>query len=144
MSYAERAIEIKKQVDEAVASNAGYDELEKYVQPYEEICKEILIKENFLDDDIYLALKTIKFTNCEDGEFFQYDYEMPFFDKCLSVFIKTSEIIGLELKGEDAESKLIKINNIEYRILEAFRLYGEKEKELEGTASSMMYDSYTI
>ncbi|MEN1695456.1 hypothetical protein AAIH60_34355, partial [Pseudomonas aeruginosa] len=89
-------------------------------------------------------LKTIKFTNCEGGEFFQYDYEMPFFDKCLSVFIKTSEIIGLELKGEDAESKLIKINNIEYRILEAFRLYGEKEKELEGTASSMMYDSYTI
>ncbi|HCK4477978.1 TPA: hypothetical protein N0H21_001280 [Pseudomonas aeruginosa] len=144
MSYTERATEIKRKVDEAVASNAGYDELEKYVQPYEEICKDILMNENGLNDDIYTAIKIIRFSESEGGETFEFDYEMPFLKKCILLFFKPSAIICLGLNKYKDEERIIKINNIEYRTLEAYRNYGEKESELESTAYSIMNEDSHI
>jgi len=146
MKYAERALAIKIKVDESVALHARYDELLLFVEHYEEICKEILINELMLNKDIYKALTIIRKTQGEGGETFEHEYDMPFFGKCLNVFVKPSSIIHLGLldsiekniRDEAAENKIISINNIEYKTIEAYRLYGEKENELESTAYSMM------
>lgn len=146
MSYAEKAIELKEKVSEAVRSHAGYDDLEKFVNPIEELCKEILINELMLNQDIYKALTTIRKTLGEGGENFEYEYDMPFFAKCLKVFATPSAIIFLGLqknvenniRDEDAENKIIEINGIEYKTIEAYQLYSEKENELEALAYSIM------
>ena len=83
MSYAEKAIELKEKVSEAVRSHAGYDDLEKFVNPIEELCKEILINELMLNQDIYKALTTIRKTLGEGGENFEYEYDMPFLQSAL-------------------------------------------------------------
>lgn len=146
MKYSDRALAIKIKVDEAVSSHARYDDLQQFVEPFEELCKEILINELMLDHDIYKALTTIRTTEGEGGEPFEQEYIMPFFEKCINVFAKPSSIIHLGLiesiekniRDEAAENKIIAINNIEYKTIEAYRLYGEKENELETTAYSMM------
>ncbi|AFO48758.1 MULTISPECIES: hypothetical protein [Pseudomonas] len=146
MNYAERALAIKIKVDEALASYARYDDLLLFVEPFEEICKEILINEFMLDKDIYKALTIIRQTEGEGGEPFEHEYDMPYFGKCLNVFAKPSSIIHLGLLDsienntidEAAENKIISINNIEYKTIEAYRLYGEKENELENIAYSLM------
>ncbi|CEL31164.1 MULTISPECIES: hypothetical protein [Pseudomonas] len=147
-NYAERAAAIKIRVDEAVGLHARYDDLQEFVEPLEEICKEILINELMLDKEIYKALTTIRKIQGEGGEPFEHEYDMPFFGKCLDVFAKPSSIIHLGLhesienniRDEAAENKIITINNIEYRTIEAYRLYGDKENELEATSFSMMTD----
>lgn len=146
MNYAERALAIKTKVDEALALHANYDDLQLFVEPYEEICKDILINEPFINEDIYKALKIIRHTEGEGGETFEHEYDMPFFVKCLAVFAKPSSIIRLGLlkykenniTSEAAENKIISINNIEYRSIEAYNLYCEKEIELETTVYSIM------
>ena len=42
------------------------------------------------------------------------------------------------IRDEDAENKIIEINGIEYKTIEAYQLYSEKENELEALAYSIM------
>lgn len=145
-NYSARAQAVKTKVDEALTLHARYDDLQLFVEPLEELCKEILINEEMLNNDIYKALTIIRNTNSEGGEYYEFDFEMPFFRKCLDVFIKPSTIICLGLRdsvknnlsSEAAENKIISINNIEYKTIEAYHLYGEKENELENIAYSLM------